>query len=123
MNESKRNQIHRYFQLAMAECQAQIAALQADHRADEAVFVKIRLNVFDIFHTVFSAGEKAVGEDDDKLAVFFRERLNQIPQNWKAAQEKAQQHENTEKTHIENIKLDTAAQIGEVFCRIWEEKL
>lgn len=122
MNELKRNQIHRYFQMAKAECQTQIAALQADDRFDEAVFVKIRLNVFDIFHSVFSAGEKTVGEDDEKLTAFFHYRLAQIPGSWKNALEKAEQHENKEAAYIENIKLDTVTQIGEAFCRIWEEE-
>ena len=120
MNQSKREQTHRYFQSAKAECQANIDALQADHRSDEAVFAKIRLNVFGIFHSVFSAGESVVGEDDSKLTAFFLERQALIPQSWKNALEKATQHGNTEAAHIENIKLDTVAQIGAVFCRIWE---
>lgn len=123
MNETKQKQIHRYFQTAKAECQTQIAALQADDRFDEAVFVKIRLNVFDIFHSVFSVGERAAGEDEDKLASFFRDRLARIPSSWKTALEKAEQHENTEAAHIESIKLDVVRQIDEAFCRIWEEKL
>lgn len=122
MNETKQNQIHRYFQLAKAECQTQIAALQADDRFDEAVFVKIRLNVFDVFHSVFSVGERAAGENGDELANFFRDRLVRIPSSWKTALEKAEQHDNMEAAHIENIKLDAVAQISEAFCRIWEEK-
>lgn len=122
MNELKRKQIHWYFQMAKSECQTQIAALQADDRFDEAVFLKIRLNVFDIFHSVFSAGEKTVGEDEDKLAAFFSDRLARIPLSWETALEKAEQHENKEAAYIENIKLDTVTQIGEAFCRIWEEE-
>ena len=122
MNEIKRDQTHQYFQAAKDKCQAQIAALQADDRADEAVFVKIRLNMFEIFHSVFIVGENTAGEDATKLTAFFRYRLEQIPQNWKAALEKAEQHGNAEAAHIENIKLDTVTQIGEAFCRIWEEE-
>ena len=122
MNETKQNQIHRYFQMAKAECQTQIAALQADDRFDEAVFVKIRLNVFDIFHTVFSAGERAAGENEENLAAFFRDRLVQIPLSWKTALEKSEQHHNMEAAHIESIKLDVVRQIDEAFCRIWEGK-
>ena len=121
MNESKRNQIHRYFRSAKDECQSQIAALQADCRSDEAVFAKIRLNVFDIFHTVFSAGEKAAGEDDCKLTAFFRERLARIPESWRTALEKAEGHGKTEAAHIERIKLDVVAQIEQEWTRIWEE--
>lgn len=122
MNETKLNQTHQYFQAAKSECQTQIAALQADHRADEAVFEKIRLNVFDIFHSVFSVAENTEREDEAKLKAFFRLRLDNIPRSWKTALEKAKQHGNTEAIHIENIKLDTVTQIGEAFCRIWEEE-
>ena len=122
MNESKRNQFHQYFQSAKAECHKQIATLQADDRSDEAVFVKIRLNMFNIFHSVFSAGEKGEGEDDAKLTAFFRERLTEIPQSWEKGLEKAKLYGNTEAAHIERIKLDTVTQIGEAFCCIWEEK-
>ena len=122
MNEAKRNQTHQYFQAAKSVCQTQIAALQADHRADEAVFVKIRLNMFEIFHSVFAVGENTVGEDESKLTAFFRDRLTRIPMSWKTTLEKAEQHGNTEAVYIENIKLDTVAQIGEAFCRIWEEE-
>ena len=120
MNEAKRKQTHQYFQAAKSECQAQIAALQTDLRADEAIFVKIRLNVIDIFHSVFSVAENTEPEDEAKLKAFFRQRLDIIPRGWKTALEKAKQHENTEAMHIENIKLDTVTQIGEAFCRIWE---
>lgn len=121
MYKTKCHQTHQYFQTAKQECQAQIAALQADDRCDEAVFVKIRLNMFDIFHSVFTVGENTAGDNAVKLTTFFRYRLEQIPKSWKAALEKAEQHGNMEAVHIENIKLDTVAQIGEALCRIWEE--
>lgn len=119
MNKAKQNQTHMYFQLAKAKCQQEIAALQADHRSDEAVFAKIRMNVYDIFQTVFTAAEKAAGEED-KLLSFFQERLDSISVNWQSALEKAQQHGEAEKAHIEGIKLETLRQIEEEISRIWE---
>lgn len=123
MNEATRNQTHQYFQSAKSLCQREIAALQADHRSDEAVFTKIRLNVYDIFQTVLSAAEKAAGENDELMRQFFMERLTQIPRNWESALSKAEQHENAEAAHIEHIKLDTVGQIKEDFSRIWEVTL
>lgn len=122
MKESKRDQTHQYFQLAKAACQAQISALQADHRTDEAVFVKIQLNVLNIFHSILSAGENTVGEDDCKLQTFFLERWDHILRSWKNALEKAEQHQNVEAVHIETMKLDMMAQIGAAFKRIWREE-
>lgn len=122
MNETKCKQTHQYFQQEKHECQRQIAILQADHRADEAVFLKIRLNMFEIFHSVFTVGENTAGNDDGKLKAFFEDRLLRIPQNWKMALEKAERHENSEAAYIENIKLDTVAQISNAFHQIWEEE-
>ena len=120
MKETKCKQTHQYFQQAKNECQTQIAALQADHRDDEAVFIKIRLNMFEIFHSIFSVGENVAGESEEKLVAFFRQRWDKIHLDWKAALEKAEHYGNAEKTHIEHIKLDTVVQIGEVFRCIWE---
>lgn len=122
MIKEKCNQTHQYFQAAKQECQSQIAALQADHRADEAVFMKIRLNVFEIFHSVFSVAENTEQEEASKLTAFFRMRLDNIPRSWETALEKAKQHENTEAIFIENIKLDTVTQIRVAFYQIWGDE-
>lgn len=122
MIQEKCNQTHQYFQAAKRACQSKIAALQADHRADEAVFMKIRLNVFEIFHSVFSVAENTEREDASKLIAFFRMRLDNIPRSWETALEKAKQHENTEAIFIENIKLDTVTQIRVAFYQIWGDE-
>ena len=64
-------------------CKAQAAALTADERCDEAVFEKIRANVYEIFLSV----AEAAGKTDAPMA-FFRARLADIPANWEAALEK-----------------------------------
>lgn len=88
------------------QCRQKQAALTADHRADEAVFEKIRQNVFDIFRTVWTAAEK----QPEPLA-FFRDRLTTIPANWQTSLEQARLHSNEDKAHIEQIKLDAVNQI------------
>lgn len=113
------NQLMEYFLEQIAGCTAAVSALQADHRADEAVFQKIRLNVFDIFRTVTEAGCKVCGEDSEKLRELLLERLEQIPANWKKAHDAAVQHGNSEKAHIEQLKLDAAAAIRAEIERIW----
>jgi len=105
------NQINRYFEERITACQTEAAALRQDNREDEAVFQKIRMNVFDIFRTVYNAGEKASGGDRGKQLLFLCKRLEEIPVSWQASLESAHSHGNSEKAHIEQIKLDAVAEI------------
>ena len=92
--------------------QAEAAALELDHRRDEAVFSKIRGNVFDIFRSVYSASPDTA---------FFLARLEQIPASWQTALEQARRHDDSGKAHIETIKLEAAAQIRQAFRSTQEE--
>ena len=115
------NQITTYFDERIAACQAAAAALNADNRADEAVFEKIRMNVYDIFRTVYTAGEKVSGGDPEKQLGFLRHRLEEIPAGWRTSLEMAQSHGDTEKAHIEQIKLEA---VGEIRRKVkeWSEE-
>lgn len=120
MNQEKRSASYAYFDTQIRTCSAEAAMLGADDRADEAVFVKIRLNVYDIFRTVFSVAARNAAEDDDKLTQFFFTKLQEIPRNWHVSHTSAEAHGNSEKAHIERIKLDTAEEIAENLRQIWE---
>lgn len=112
MNQEKRDKLNAYFADKLAACAAEAAALAADDRKDEAIFAKIRGNVYDIFRTVFSATGNAEG---------FRQKLDQIPRNWQTARQLAETHGDSARAHIEDIKLQTAAEIRRVFETIREE--
>lgn len=120
MNEATRDAVSRFFEAKLTECKKEIAALHADGRADEAVFARVRMNVYGIFSTVFSAGCRTAGEN---AAAFFLDRLQQIPQSWQASLEKAEQHADTQKVYIEHIKLETAGQIRQTVGKLLEEAL
>lgn len=98
--------LNQYLTSQVSACQRRCAELQADQREDEAVFEKIRCNVFDIFRTVLTAAEK----QPDPPA-FFRSRLDQIPASWEKALEQAEKHGDAEKAHIESVKLEAVRQI------------
>lgn len=115
------NQIMIYFEENIAACQAAAAALNADNRTDEAVFEKIRMNVFNIFRQVYTAGGKVCGGDVAKQLDFLRKQLEKIPSDWQASQETARSHGNTEKVHIEQIKLDIVAEIRQKLTE-WSEE-
>ena len=89
-------------------CKARAAALTADSRQDEAVFERIRGNVFEIFTAVLNAARK-----QPEPMAFFRRQLTAIPANWEAALEKAAAHDDEAKAHTERIKLDAVRAIRE----------
>lgn len=120
MNEAKRENTVSYFADRIAHCKKMAKELNSDDRADEAVFAKVQMNVYDIFNTIFSVAVKNSGQDDQKVVEFFLTRIQQIPQSWHAALANAEQRGETEKAHIERIKLDTVAEIEKVFGTIWE---
>lgn len=93
-----------YFNTQIVACREREAVLNADGREDEAVFEKVRANVYGIFQTVWTL---------NKDTEFFREKLETIPQNWQAAREKAEKHGDTAAVTLETIKLETAQEILE----------
>lgn len=120
MNDMKRENTVSYFADRIAQHRKLVQELTSDDRADEAVFAKVQMNVYDIFNTIFSVAVKTSGQDDQKIVQFFLLRIQQIPQSWRTALTNAEQHGETEKAHIERIKLDVVAEIQIEFERIWE---
>lgn len=116
-----------FFDQKIRACDLKRKQLQEEGYGDEANFEKIRANVYDIFRTVFQAGEKRFGKDRMKAEEFFLEELEQIPSGWAAAYEDARAHEDARAMHIEGIKLDVARKIreaadsGQILCRFKEE--
>lgn len=93
--------LHAFLTEQAALCRAQAAALTADQRGDEAIFEKIRCNVFEIFASVL----KAAGQQPEPMA-FFRRQLDTIPANWEAAYQKAKAHGDDGRAHTELVKLE-----------------
>ncbi|MBQ8831776.1 MAG: hypothetical protein IJ017_09265 [Oscillospiraceae bacterium] len=106
-----RKEFTAFLEMSAARCKEQASALSEDGREDEAVFAKIKLNVYDIFKAVFNT----LGEGDKFLA-----KLSDIPVGWQVSLEKAEAHGDTGKAHIERIKLETAEEIKTRFQQILE---
>ena len=117
-----KKQITAYFEEKTAACQAVVAALNADNRADEAVFEKIRMNVFGIFRSVYNAGCQYCDGNTTKELDFLRERHQKLCADWKAAYENAILHDDSEKVHIEQIKLAAADEIRQKLAEWGEGK-
>ena len=98
--------LHKFLNDQAAACKERAAALTADDRRDEAVFEKIRGNVFEIFSAVLNTAQS-----QPEPMVFFRRQLDAIPANWEAALEKAQAHGDEAKSHTELLKLEAVRAI------------
>ena len=109
-----------YFDAAIARCTEQEKILIADERKDEAIFEKIRANVYNIFHSILGVAVDTCGEDAEKIRDFFLYRIDQIPASWSAAYETAKQHNDAAKVQIEEIKLAVVQEIRAEFTKIWE---
>lgn len=121
MNNETISKMNAYFEKQIALCDQKEKSLRSDGYDDEANFEKVRANIFDVFRTVLSAGIKASKGDSCKTKQFFEEKLVQIPANWKTAFEMAKQHNDSDKMHIEQIKLDAVQEIKETLANIQEE--
>lgn len=112
-----RERMEKYLEEQINACRRSAATLAADHRADEAVFDKVRLNVYDIFRSVLNAAVKSSGQ---AVPGFFLRRLDQITGAWQTSREQAERHGDGQKAHIEAVKLDAASKVREHFVKIWE---
>ncbi len=104
----------KYLEEQIALGKADVDRLERAGRRDDAVFAKIRTNIYDICRTVANVhttrtglGEKAVGA---QLARFRSE--------WGAALEKARAGGNAEKIAVEETKM---AALSDVIARFGEE--
>lgn len=114
------SQITEYFDEQIAACGQRNRNLLVDGRRDEATFEKIKSNIYDIFRTVYRVACQTCGEDLPAVKAFFTLRLQQIPAPWRVSYENAKNHNDTEKMHLEQLKLDTVAQIQQDLSKIWE---
>ena len=109
-----------YLENSVTRCAEREKALIADERKDEAIFEKIRANVYNIYRTVFGVAVQNCGEDADRVQQFFMKQIDHIPVSWRATYEAAKQHNDTAKVQIEEIKLAVVQEIKTEFTKIWE---
>jgi len=105
----------RFLEVRIAACRERAEELEKDLRKDEAVFEKVRENVYDIFRTVLNVAEKQHGDDEEAIRSFVASRLRQIPSSWRQSLEAARQHGDTQKALMEEIKLSVIDDITAVF--------
>lgn len=100
---------------------------KADERKDEADLEKIKVNIYEIFRTLFLSDIKQLeGKDlgkykDIDIYGGFLLRFDTIPANWKLSLGKAIEHGDTTKQVIEESKLKVAMELKEKFMSMFEE--
>ena len=120
MTDQKVRKLNSWFEEKIAQCGRRNQELNEDGRADEAIFEKVKANIYDVFRTVLSVAVKTGNGNPDAVQTFFVQRAEQIPAAWATALEKAKEHNDTVRMRTEQIKLDTVHEIREEFAKIWE---
>ena len=90
-----------YLDSRIEEGRAEIAALTADGRTDDANFAKIRTNIYDVCRTVSRTLVDRPGAGIDAIAA----QLERFRATWGAALEKAKQHDDISGIAVEETKL------------------
>ena len=118
--EQKVNAMNKYFDEQIALCGQRGRELDADERKDEAVFEKVKANIYDVFRKILAAAVQVGRGNEEATGRFFAERAEQIPAGWAAAYEKAKEHNDAARMQTEQVKLDAVRVIKTRFSEIWE---
>lgn len=96
--------------------------LKESGKIDESIFAKIRVNICEVFTTLFNVSVKKSQKADQtkeeflhELAKNYRNFIKNIPASWNVNLEKAKKHDNFEEIHKEEIKFETLKEIVEMF--------
>lgn len=108
------------------KCKQNSEALTKDNRKDEADLEKIKLNIYDIFTTLFGAAQKAIlkkeyKDETAKHEAFCNEYLksfDKIPMSWKTKLEKAKENNDVINIVIEETKLSIALELKNTFISL-----
>ena len=100
---------------------------KADERKEEANLKKIKVNIYEIFKTLFLSDikqleGKELGKIED-ISIYggFLLRFDTIPTNWKISLDKAIEHGDITKQVIEDIKLEVAKELNDRFLVMFDE--
>lgn len=111
-------EMNQWLEQQMALCTTSRQRLHQEQREDEAVFEAVKSNIYGIFRSVLAAAKG----DDTAVQAFFLQKIEEIPANWSTAQELARAHGDAEGAALEQLKLDTAAEIRAHFTALWENQ-
>ncbi|QAA32561.1 hypothetical protein [Clostridium manihotivorum] len=104
-----------------------IEKLDTSEAKDEAIHEKVRLNIYEIFETVFNASVKKVyglqfSDDEalyERLSEIYLNFFTRIPASWRINYEKAKANEDVYNLFLEELKIDTAERIRDTFTKFY----
>ncbi|NLY48561.1 MAG: hypothetical protein GX059_06015 [Clostridiales bacterium] len=100
---------------------------KADDRKDEANLEKIKINIYEIFKTLFIndikqlQGKNLENIKDINMYGGYLLRFDTIPVNWKKSLSMAKEHGDIVKQVIEECKLAVANELKEKFLEMFNE--
>lgn len=119
MNNEKTDHFIGYLDKQTSVIEGNITQLIRDNRRDDANFEKIRVNIYQIFKTVFQASLRRPTEEEKQLE-FFKARLKDFEKTWNTALAKAAEHNDTTRILQEQLKLEVLNEVRNTFEGIWE---
>ena len=123
MIENKSREWNEYLEKAIQSTTEKAQELLIEDRKDESNHIKIKVNIYEVFKTIFSVLEKNIAKEKNMAAetikASYLNKMETIPASWKQSLENAKAHNDVEKILIEEIKLDTVKEIRQKFVEIW----
>ena len=103
------------------------ACLAEEGSNDEAILETIKANICDIFYKMFNASYKKSCSHDEcekvelkKLSEAYFHFFDKIPSPWREKMTKDKEHNMMEEYHKEEIKLETAEKIKNLFIKYFD---
>ena len=106
-----------YLEAKIEKLKKEASELEKNYRQDDAVFVKIRINVYDVCKTVFGVFKKVKSEDS--LCVEYIRKLDEFEKTWSDSLEKAKEFGDLKKIAAEEEKLSALADVRKKFAEIY----
>lgn len=110
------------------DCKEESVRLVEDGSNDEAILETIRANIGDIFYKLFNVSyNKSYGNSEmenmklKKLAETYFDYFDKIPALWREKMIKDKEHNMMEEYYKEQIKLETADQIKNLFIKHFDK--
>ena len=90
--------------------------LAQSDRKDEANMVKIRINIYGVCRTIYDVVLRTCAPENAKEA--YLQKLEHLPDNWKASLEKAKAHDDIPKIVVEELKLEAFSDVKNKFLEL-----
>ena len=114
------NKFIEYIDRSVEELQKEEKMLAATDRKDESNLVKIRINVYGICKSIYQVFAQSKAGNDLKNT--YLGKVDGLAVGWQESKNKAQEFQVTDKVVIEEIKLQTVADIRLEFLKCWEDR-